>query len=307
MMGACVVCDTAAEIGNNGDVRQYRCDRCGPFLITGTAIAVLKGRTQPNGTIIDLIVAKVSHYIRLHTSDGAWLEIDTALIDEMIAQKLPSPNKQTENLLRWMAERVGEDHFGAVAFSATDVCAIMGAASEDSAGDLIDEAANSGLIQYVPDDCYRLTKATWDRLPASEPIRTPPKQHGDFIDTTRMAELRAISDNRFDLVRLVRMCEEINSAWGAGNTISVAMLARAMVDHVPPIFSQTNFSQVASQASSRSIRGSFEHIQNALRHIADGALHTHIRRRETIPSATQVDFRQSFDVLLGELIRVLRS
>ncbi|MBX5164824.1 MULTISPECIES: hypothetical protein [Rhizobium] len=306
MMGQCVVCGSAAEIGSNGDARQYRCDRCGPFVLTGTAVAVLKSRTQPTGKVNDLIVAKVSHYIRTHSTEEDWLEIDSALIDEMVAQKLPSPNQQIENLLRWMTEQVGEDHLAALEFSATDVCAIMGAASEDSAGDLIDEATNSGLIQFVPDDCYRLTKAAWDRLSASEPPHIPRQQRGDFVDIARMAELRAISNSQFDLTRLVRMCEEINSAWGAGNTISVAMLARAMVDHVPPIFGQTSFSQVTSQAS-RSIRGSFEQIQTALRHIADGALHTQIRRRETIPTTTQVDFRQSFDVLLGELVRILRS
>lgn len=306
MMEPCVVCGSAAETGSNGDVRQYRCDRCGPFLITGTAVAVLKGRTQPTGKVNDLIVAKVSHYIRTHSSEEDWLEIDSELIDEMVAQKLPSPNQQINNLIRWMAEQVGEDHLAALEFSATDVCAIMGAVSEDSAGDLIDEATNSGLIQFVPDDCYRLTKAAWDRLPASEATHTPRQQRGDFVDSARMAELRAISNGQFDLTRLVRMCEELNSAWEAGNTISVAMLARAIVDHIPPIFGQTTFSQVTSQAS-RSIRGSFEHFQTALRHIADGALHTHIRRRETIPTATQVDFRQSFDVLMGEIVRNLRS
>jgi len=267
----------------------------------------MKGRTQPNGKVNDLIVAKVSHYIRTHSTEEDWLEIDSALIDEMVAQKLPSPNQQLENLLRWMADQVGEDHFGALEFSGTDVCSIMGAASPDAAGDLIDEATNAGLIQFVPDDCYRLTKAAWDRLSASEQPHIPRQQRGDFVDSARMAELRAISNSQFDLTRLVRMCEEINSAWDAGNTISVAMLARAIVDHIPPVFGQTNFSQVTSQVSSRSIRGSFEQIQTALRYIADGALHTHIRRRETIPAATQVDFRQSFDVLLSELVRILRS
>ncbi|WEZ83431.1 hypothetical protein P6U16_00610 [Rhizobium sp. 32-5/1] len=205
-----------------------------------------------------------------------------------------------------MAEQVGEDHLAALEFSPMDVCAIMGAASEDSAGDLIDEAANSGLIQLVSDDCYRLTKAAWDRVPESEPPQISRQQNGEFVDSARMAELRAVSGSQFDLTRLVRMCEEINSAWGAGNLISVAMLSRAIVDHVPPIFGHANFLQVASQASSRSIKGSFEHIQTGLRHIADGVLHTHIRRREALPTVTQVDFRQSLDVLLSEVVRTLR-
>jgi len=306
-MRSCVVCGGAAEIGRNGDIRQYRCGRCGPYLITGTAVALLKGRTQPNGAVIELIVAKVSHYIRTHSTEEAWLEIDSALIDEMVAQKLPSLNQQIDNLLRWMAEQAGEDHLAALEFSAFDVSSLMGAASEDSAGDLIDEAAQSGLIQFVPDDCYRLTKAGWDRLSVTEPLPAQRQERREFVDSERMAELRAIPDGEFDLRRLIRMCGEINSAWEAGNLISVGMLSRAIVDHVPPIFGQANFSQVASQASSQSIRGSFQHLHTGLRHIADGALHTHIRRREILPTPTQVDFRQSLDVLLGEIVRLLRT
>ncbi|TBG25401.1 hypothetical protein ELG79_09115 [Rhizobium leguminosarum] len=307
-MGLCIVCNSAAEIGNSGNMRQYRCDRCGPFEISGTAVVVLEGRTRrPNGEVDELVVAKASHYIRTHSTEDDWLKIESQLVGEMVAQKLPLPGKQLENLLRWMADQAGEDHFKALEFSETEVCAVMGAASLDAASELIDDATNAGLIQFVPDDCYRLTPRAWDRLNTSEPQKASTQQRGEFVDNSRIAELRAISASDFDLSRLVRMCEEINGAWNSGNTISVAMLARAIVDHVPPIFDQGNFAQVTSQISPRSIRGSFEHIQASLRHIADGALHTHIRRRETIPTPTQVDFRQSFDVLMSELIRALRS
>ncbi|WSH19059.1 hypothetical protein U8Q07_14945 [Rhizobium ruizarguesonis] len=306
-MGPCVVCGSAAQIGHNVDLHQYRCDRCGPFQISGTAIAVLKGRTHlQSGKVSELIVAKVGHYIRTHTTEEAWLEIDSTLIDEMVAQRLPLPGQQLENLLRWMADQAGDDHFKALEFSEAEVCAIMGAASLDAASELIDSATDAGLIQFVPDDCYQLTSRAWDRLSTSEPQQASRQQRGEFVDSARIAELRAISNGDFDLSRLVRMCEEINSAWNSGNTISVAMLARAIVDHVPPIFHQNNFAQVTSQISARSIRGSFEHIHTALRHIADSALHLHIRRRETIPAVTQVDFRQSFDVLMSELLRALR-
>lgn len=306
-MGSCVVCGSAAEIGSTGDVRQFRCDRCGPFAITGSAVAVLKGRIRPNGTVSDLIVAKVSHYIRTHSTEANWLEIDTPLIDEMVAQKLPSPGKQIENLLQWMSKQAGEDHFAALEFSALDISSIVGAASEDNAADLLEDAAKSGLIEFVPDDCHRLTRAAWDRLSSSGPKPPRRQAHGEFVDSARIAELRALRDEEFDLRRLIKMCEEINGAWEAGNLLSVAMLARAIVDHVPPIFGHNTFAQVASHGSSRSIRGSYDHIQTGLRHIADGALHTHIRRTETLPTPTQVDFRQSLDVLLGEIVRVLRS
>jgi hypothetical protein len=304
-MGPCVVCGSASEIGGNGDLKQFLCDRCGPFQITLSAIAVLKGRTQsPSGRVNELVVAKASHYIRTHSSLDDWLEIHSNMIDEVVAQKLPSPSEQVINLLRWMSQKAGEDHFQALEFSETAVCSIIGAASIDAASTVIEDARNSGFIEYVPDDCHALTRRGWDRVSALD--APPPRLESghDFVDPARMGELRAIRNDHYDLRRLLKMCEEINSAWRNGNTISVAMLARGIVDHVPPAFGHENFAQVASQGP-RSIRGSLQQIEQALRHIADSALHMHIRARETVPTPTQVDFRQSFDVLLGEVVRRL--
>ena len=278
-MGQCDVCGSGAEAGRHGEMRQFRCDRCGPFMITGSAVAVLKGRThKSSGAVNELVVAKVSHFIRLHSSEDQWLEIHSDMIDEMVAQKLPSPSQQQENLLRWMAEQAGEDHFKALEFSETDVCSIMGAASPDAASDLIEDAGNNGLIEFVPDDNYQLTRLAWDRLEATARPAARRYSGDDFVDAARVAQLRAIESDQFDLSRLLRMCEELNDAWRSGRTISVAMLARAIVDHVPPIFGRDNFSQVASN-SSRSMRGSLQHIDTSLRHIADGALHTHTSER----------------------------
>ena len=44
-----------------------------------------------------------------------------------------------------------------------------------------------------------------------------------------------------------------------------------------------------------------------MKHVADGLLHVHIRASETLPSAAQVDYSQSLDVLLGEVVRFLRK
>lgn len=304
-MDQCEVCGSYAEVGRDYEMRQFRCDRCGPFMISGTAVAVLKGQTHHlNGSVNELVVAKVSHYIRLHSCEDHWLEIHSNMIDEMTTQKLPSPSQQQENLLLWMAEQADEDHFKPLDFSETDVCSIMGSASPDAARELIKDAYNNGLIEFVPDHSYQLTRLAWDRL---EALARPAAHHQsseDFVDAARIVELRSIKSDQFDLSRLLRMCEELNDAWRSGRTISVAMLARAIVDHVPPIFGRDNFGQVASN-SSRSIKGSLQHIETSLRHIADGALHTHIRARESIPTRTQVDFKQSFDVLLSEVTRSL--
>lgn len=304
-MRPCDVCGTNCESGGHGELRRYRCPRCGPYCITGSAAAVLKGRTyKQNGAMNHLVVAKVSHYIRTHTSEDDWIEIREHMIDEMMAQKLPSPEDQELNLIRWMYEQAGDDHFQAMEFTEKDVCSIIGAASIEGASTIMEDASRHGLIKYVPDDCYSLTSRAWTRLSIAEP---PPirKQSGeDFVDAVRITELKAIKNDDFDPQRLVKMCQELNSAWRAGNAISVAMLARGIADHIPPVFGLQSFAQVAGQGA-KSTKGSYRNIEESLRHIADSALHMHIRKKEIVPTMTQVDFRQSFDVLLGEVIRQL--
>jgi hypothetical protein len=132
-------------------------------------------------------------------------------------------------------------------------------------------------------------------------ISAPPP----YVSLARMEELRGIGSPGWDLRRLVRMCEELNSAFAAGNFLASAMLLRAIIDHVPPIFAAPTFSQFASSIAGRSIKGSMERLQSSSRHVSDTWLHQQIRSSETLPTATQVDFRQELDALLGEVCRAL--
>lgn len=105
--------------------------------------------------------------------------------------------------------------------------------------------------------------------------------------------------------RLVALCEELNSAWGAEAFHAVAMLVRAMLDHVPPIFDQPNFKAVVAHYSgARSFKDAMKHLDGQSRAVADGHLHSHIRARESLPTANQVDFRAGIDVLLAEIDRI---
>lgn len=126
-----------------------------------------------------------------------------------------------------------------------------------------------------------------------------------YIDTTRLAELRGITRQKWDMARLVRLCEELNVAHENGCLMSIAMLVRAILDHVPPIFGFKTFTEVVNNYSGgKSFRGSMQHLDRALRNVADSHLHQQIRQRESLPSPNQVDFRAGLDVLLSEVIRV---
>lgn len=126
-----------------------------------------------------------------------------------------------------------------------------------------------------------------------------------YVDPSRLAAIRSAKVGKWDLSRLAQLCAELNVANEHNCHMSVAMLVRAIVDHVPPIFGCKDFAGVsANYAGGRSFKGSMQQLQGSLRHIADSHLHSHVRQRESVPTAAQVDFRQSLDVLLAEAVRI---
>jgi hypothetical protein len=128
-----------------------------------------------------------------------------------------------------------------------------------------------------------------------------------YVDPGRLDELRTLGVQSFDLTKLIRLCEELNTCYANGCFFATAMLTRAIVDHVPPILGCSRFSEVANNyAGSRSFKQSMQHLDNSLRKIADAHLHSQIRGKETLPNTTQISFSNDLDVLLAEVVRVLK-
>jgi hypothetical protein len=122
-----------------------------------------------------------------------------------------------------------------------------------------------------------------------------------YVSQDRLEALRAIKNSQFDLSKLIRLCEELNSNYSAGNYYSVAMLVRAILDHVPPMFSATKFEGVRAQHGGASFKQQMDHLDQSSRKIADAFLHEHVRRREVLPTDTQVYSAPALDTLLGEV------
>lgn len=149
-------------------------------------------------------------------------------------------------------------------------------------------------------------------------IRTkPPQVAGSaipkpiYVGLNRISELRVLTNPQWDTRRLVRMLEELNTAHANGMYLTVGMLVRAVADHVPPIFGQKNLDGVASNYSpgtgdARSWKGAMSKLTDAMKHIADGFLHQQIRSKEVLPDEPGVEFRAALDLLLAEVVRVLR-
>lgn len=127
----------------------------------------------------------------------------------------------------------------------------------------------------------------------------------EYVPENRLDGLRAVESDDFDLSKLIRFCEELNSAFQNENYLSVAILARAILDHVPPIFGFKTFIEVVNNYGGKSFKKSSQNLQNSSRNIADAYLHEPIRRKESLPNGIQIDFRNDLDVLLGEIVRIL--
>lgn len=128
----------------------------------------------------------------------------------------------------------------------------------------------------------------------------------NYINLERLKELRVIQNKNFDLIKLIKFCEELNSNFYAGCYLSCAMIVRSILDHIPPIFQCKNFNEVANCYGTKSFKESMLNLNNSSRKIADSYLHTPIRNKEVLPNNNQVDFCNDLDVLLGEICRILK-
>lgn len=154
------------------------------------------------------------------------------------------------------------------------------------------------------ENIVRLINAKIDLL-----MRAPSKDKAvkiEYVSESRLSELRSIVSKQYDLKRLVRLCEEVNICYSNNCYHAVAVLTRAILDHIPPIFKSKNFSEVANNYSGgKSFSEIAKKLDGITRKIADKHLHTPVRTKEVLPSEPQIDNKQGMDVLLAEIVRIL--
>lgn len=128
-----------------------------------------------------------------------------------------------------------------------------------------------------------------------------------FVAVEVIDALRQCRNTKYDIAKVVRFCEELNSSFAAGNYLASILLIRALLNHVPPVFGQNTFQQVVSQTA-RSVRELLKPLEEIARDVAD--LHTHalIRHKENLPTKNQVEpFKANVEVLLHEVIAKLQE
>ena len=162
------------------------------------------------------------------------------------------------------------------------------------------------VIVPFHNDVLRLLRPSIESQ-SSPVVDSTPVNQRVFIDSDRINELQKVESPNFDLSKLIKMCEELNVAYSNDCLLSVAALTRSLIDHVPPIFNCGKFSEVSNNyAGTMSFKQSMSHLQNSARSIGDAHLHTHVRKTETLPTVAQVNFSNDIDVLLSEIVRLLK-
>lgn len=142
---------------------------------------------------------------------------------------------------------------------------------------------------------------------STEPVKlaTP---GGTYVDSQRLNELASLESPKFDLTKLVALLRELDACHQNRCYFAVAALVRTILDHVPPIFSCGGFAEVANNyQAGKSFKESMAHLEGSARKIADQHLHAKVRSSEVLPTIVQVDFSNDLDVLLAEIVRVLKA
>ena len=169
-------------------------------------------------------------------------------------------------------------------------------------------ALSSHVVRPFVRDLLRLLHAQPEMGEPGENAKPAPTSGDVFVNPGRIAELNARLGGPHDVRKLVRLCEELNICYTHECYFAVAMLTRSILDHVPPFFGHRTFSEVVNSHSwGRSRRDAMDHLQNSARKIADVHLHTTASRDEILPNQAQVNFGPSLDVLLEELVRLLKG
>jgi hypothetical protein len=128
-----------------------------------------------------------------------------------------------------------------------------------------------------------------------------------YVDPDRISQLSEISSDEFDLCKLVRLCEELNICFAGECYLAMIMMTRAILDHVPPIFGCATFAEVANNyRGGKSLKEAAQQLEASSRKIADHYLHGQVRASEVLPNAVQVDFSNSLDLVLAEIVRLLK-
>lgn len=130
-------------------------------------------------------------------------------------------------------------------------------------------------------------------------------QRHNLVEPAFLNRIKTLKNAKFDLSKFLRFTEELNENYDRGNYLSCALLIRAIINHVPPIFGCQAFAQVVAN-SGRSKKTLLGHLEESARGIGDLHSHETVDRFSAVPTKNQIDpYKPSLEILLSEIERVV--
>ena len=128
-----------------------------------------------------------------------------------------------------------------------------------------------------------------------------------FISLERINELKALNSSKFELKKLIALCNELNICHKDACWYAVIALTRTILHYVPPLFGQPNFESVVANHNGRSLKPVLEKLHEVSKNIADHHLHEPAKQNEALLTEQQVNFGHELDVLLQEISKKLKN
>lgn len=154
---------------------------------------------------------------------------------------------------------------------------------------------------YLVDKIIAQNKSTGQKIQSKDGGRTA------YVDKNTLLRLSRIENKEFDLSKLISLCNELDDNYSLENYHSCAMLLRAILDHIPPIFQKASFADVCAQYGSTSFKDIMRPLNETAKKIGDDYLHTQISKKVLAVTKTQVSFQANLDTLLNEVAAILEQ
>lgn len=165
----------------------------------------------------------------------------------------------------------------------------------------------TGVTKQLNEFLYLIDKIVAQSKNSEQKMQGADKGRTAYIDKNTLLRLIKIENKNFDLNRLISFCNELNDNYSLENYHSCAMLLRAILDHIPPIFDRKNFDDVCAQYGGKSFKDIMRPLNETAKKIGDDYLHTQISKKVLATTKTQVNFQANLDTLLNEVAAILEK
>jgi len=164
-----------------------------------------------------------------------------------------------------------------------------------------------GVTEQLNDFLYLVDKVVAQNKNTGQRFQNEDGGRTAYVDKNTFLRLSRIDNDNFDASRLIKLCNELDDNYSLENYYSCAMLLRSILDHIPPVFGKTNFSDVCAQHGGQSFKDIIKPLNETAKKIADNYLHTQISKKVLAVTKTQINFQANLDMLLNEVATILEQ